>query len=264
MPIRNEPWHTGTPCWVDLESDDIPAACAFYGRLFGWSYEEAPGDSGGYTFALLDGHRAAGIGPRSEGAEGSPAWMTYLAADNADQVAAWITGAGGIVMVPAFDVMEAGRMLVAADSAGAVFGVWQARGTIGAEVRGEHGALCWSELHTRDYAGVQGFYARVFGFTYNTISDTDDFRYTGFRPVGAGEDFGAVFEDNGSPVGIPNYWLPWFAVGDVDGVSGTAAELGARSLMPPTDSAYGRMAVLAGPEGEPFGIIDPRMPDATA
>jgi uncharacterized protein len=47
-------------------------------------------------------------------------------------------------------------------------------------------------------------------------------------------------------------------------VSGTAAELGARSLMPPTDSAYGRMAVLAGPEGEPFGIIDPRMPDATA
>ena len=155
------------------------------------------------------------------------------------------------------------RSLVAADGAGAVFGVWQARGTIGAEVRGERGALCWSELHTRDYPGAQGFYARVFGYTYRAISDTDDFRYAAFRPVGAEADFGAVFEDNRSPSGTPNYWLPWFAVGDVDGVSDTAVELGARSLMPPADSDYGRMAVLAGPEGEPFGIINPQMPPET-
>lgn len=264
MPIRNEPWHTGTPCWVDLESDDVPAARAFYARLFGWSFDEAPAESGGYTFALLDGHRAAGIGPRSEDSQAAPGWTTYLAADNADQVATWITAAGGIVMVPAFDVMEAGRMLVAADSAGAVFGVWQARGTLGAEIRGELGALCWSELHTRDYPGARDFYAHVFGYSYTTISDTDEFRYAAFRPVGADMDFGAVFEDNLSPAGTPNYWLPWFAVGDVDGVSATATEIGGRSLMAPADSAYGRMAVLAGPDGEPFGIINPQMPEETA
>ncbi|GER22012.1 glyoxalase [Zafaria cholistanensis] len=264
MPIRNEPWPTGTPCWVDLQSDDVPAACAFYARLFGWTFEQAPEGAGGYTFALLDGRKAAGIGPRPEDPEGPPAWITHLAADNADQVAAWIAAAGGIIMVPAFDVMEAGRMLVAADSAGAVFGVWQARDSFGAEVHGERGALCWNELHTRDFDGSKDFYARVFGYTYDTVSDTEEFRYAQFRPVGAKEAFGAVFEDARSLSGAPNYWLPWFAVGDVDGVSDTAAELGARALMPPADSDYGRMAVLAGPEGELFGIIDPVMPAGTA
>ena len=31
---------SGVPCWVDTEPPDRGAACAFYGELFGWTFED--------------------------------------------------------------------------------------------------------------------------------------------------------------------------------------------------------------------------------
>ena len=31
----------GVPCWVDAEQPDPDAACRFYGKLFGWTFEDA-------------------------------------------------------------------------------------------------------------------------------------------------------------------------------------------------------------------------------
>ena len=51
-------------------------------------------------------------------------WMTYLATADADATAAKIKGGGGQLVMEPMDVMDAGRMAVAVDPAGAVFGVW--------------------------------------------------------------------------------------------------------------------------------------------
>ena len=47
----------GVPCWVDTEQPDVQAATAFYGGIFGWTYEDAmpPGAPGRYVIAKLDG-----------------------------------------------------------------------------------------------------------------------------------------------------------------------------------------------------------------
>jgi len=42
-------------------------------------------------------------------------------------------------MVEPFDVFDSGRMTIAADPAGAIFGLWQARTHIGSQLRGEPG-----------------------------------------------------------------------------------------------------------------------------
>ena len=53
-------------------------------------------------------------------------WTTYIAVKSADETAARVTDAGGQVITPPFDIVDAGRMAVFADPAGAVFCVWQA------------------------------------------------------------------------------------------------------------------------------------------
>jgi uncharacterized protein len=262
MPVRNEPWLSGAPCWIDCQVDDVQAARQFYAALFDWDIQDGPQEAGGYLMALLGGQPVAGIGPKPQNAGPVPSvWTTYLATDDADATAAAVAGAGGTLMMQPFDVLDVGRMTVAADNGGAVFGLWQAKAHKGVGRYGEPGTLVWSELHTRDYQGARDFYSQVFGYTYEDLGDTDEFRYAQFKPVG-GEFSGGFHHDLSIPEGSPNYWLAWFAVDDADAVANKAQELGAQVLFAPTDSPYGRMSILAGTQGEVFAVIKPQMPDA--
>jgi len=54
-------------------------------------------------------------------------WNTYIWVNSADETAAKVRDAGGTALVEPFDVMDAGRMAVFADSEGAAFCVWQAK-----------------------------------------------------------------------------------------------------------------------------------------
>ena len=93
-------------------------------------------------------------------------WTTYLATSDADATARKIKDAGGQVIVEPADVMDVGRMAVAVDPAGAVFGLWQARAFPGAQIVNEPGAMCWNEQMSNDFEGSKSFYAAVFGYEY--------------------------------------------------------------------------------------------------
>ena len=187
-----------------------------------------------------------------------PAWTTYFAAGDADDVAGDAADAGGTVFVPPFDVFDLGRMAVVGDPAGAVFGVWQAGSHHGTGVFNEPGAPCWHELHTRDYASVQEFYAVVFGWTYREIGDGENLIYSVFANV-EGTVVGGVCDDAviGVPAQVPAHWLTWFAVADADDAAEATVRLGGTVGGEPRDSPFGRMVVAQGPCGEMFGLIDP-------
>ena len=254
MPVRNEPWPPGTPCWVDLQADDVKAASAFYGALFGWTFNDLGPEAGGYVMAELNGSVAAGVGPKPEGSPMPSAWTTYLAVEDADATAAKITAAGGAVTTPPFDVMDAGRMAVAADPTGAVFGLWQAERHNGAEAYNEPGAYVWNEVHTRDLAAAEAFYSTVFGYTIAAMDPSAPDAYKVFTVPGGADVAGGLANDAAEP-GEGAYWLTWFAVADTDAAVATASGLGGSVLMPAQDSAIGRMAVVAGAQGEAFGLI---------
>ena len=99
----------------------------------------------------------AGIGPK-QGPPGTPAaWTTYLASDDADETAGKVKAAGGQVLMEPMDVMDVGRMAVAADPGGAVFGVWQARAHTGFGLANEPGIGVLEREHepgTRPEQGV--------------------------------------------------------------------------------------------------------------
>lgn len=253
MTTRITPWPHGTPSWVDLGVGDVEAAKSFYSGLFSWEFESGGQDSGGYLLAHLDGHAVAGIGPKQDPAAPT-VWTTFIGSNDVDATARAATAAGGTLLAEPFDVMNSGRMAIISDSVGAVFGVWQAGSHIGAGRVNEHGAVCWNELHTRDYDEARTFYSAVFGYTYNDVSG-EDFVYSTFARAGESDEVGGIHHDVQLPDGMPNYWLSWFAVRDVDASTAAAVELGANVLVPTMESAFGRMSIVQGPQGEVFGLI---------
>ena len=44
-------YEPGQFCWVELSTNDTAAAKAFYGELFGWTYDEMPMDVAPYIIA---------------------------------------------------------------------------------------------------------------------------------------------------------------------------------------------------------------------
>jgi uncharacterized protein len=253
LPVREIAWPEGTPNWVDLSADNLEAAKAYYAELFGWDYLSGSEDAGGYLLAQIGGKAVAGLGPKQD-AQTPTVWTTFLASDDVDATAAKVAAAGGELLAGPFNVMDSGRMAIAADTGGAVYGVWEAKRHIGAERFNEHGALCWNELHTRDYGPAHAFYGEVFDFSYNDISE-EGMVYSTFKRPGDGEEVGGVHHDTQMPDDVPNYWLAWFASDDVDATAAKAEKLGSTILMPVMDTPFGRMAVVQGAQGEVFGII---------
>jgi uncharacterized protein len=241
----------GMPSWVDLATSDPEGARSFYGRLLGWEFEIGAPEAMHYTNCTVNGKNVAGMGG-DPAPEGTPTgWTTYMAADDVDAVAKRITDNGGQLMLDPMDVMEHGRMLVAIDPTGAVFGAWEARSHTGASLVNEPGAVTWNELATRDLETAQKFYGAVFGYGGDDVDTGGGPLYRTFsvegRPVG-----GAMQIPDDWPSGTPSHWMVYFEVADVDAAASEAERLGGGVMEPPRDSPYGRWTVLRDPQGGVF------------
>ncbi|GAA2143499.1 VOC family protein [Kitasatospora kazusensis] len=255
MPEVTTAYAPGTPCWVDLMAKDQQAALDLYRDLFGWQGQVGPPEFGGYAVCALNEKPVAGIGP-AMAPEGQPTpptvWTTYLSTDDADATQAAITKAGGTVMVPVMDVGTTGRMLVAADPTGAVFGVWQPGDFFGAHVVNEPGALTWNELHTADIPAAAAFYRAVFGVEIAPMEGMDE-EYFAYNVDSAAR--GGVAKLQNDPPGTPAHWLTYFSVDDADSTVDALVKRGGTVLVPPFDMVAGRMAVLSDPQGAIFSVI---------
>ncbi len=227
----------GVPSWIDLATPDPDASRSFYAELFGWDYDVEPTDQPGndYTMARKDGRSAAGMMKLSDEMAASgmpPVWSTYVTVDDIEAAVAKVGPAGGNVLQPPMDVMDAGRMAVVTDSAGAVVCLWQAKEHIGAEVVNEHGALTWNELITPDPAAVVPFYSAVFGWTAETAPMPGG-EYTVLKVEGGNENGIAGAMAPPMP-GMPAFWGVYFNVDDAAATVAKAASWAPRcSWSPP-------------------------------
>jgi predicted enzyme related to lactoylglutathione lyase len=241
--------------WVDLSSTDIEGAKAFYTGLFGWEAVDQPTDMGGtYTNFMLHGRRVAGGGqmqPEMQ-AQGMPSvWTSYVKHDDADAVAARVKEAGGVLLMEPMDVMDQGRMLMAQDPTGAVFGVWQPAKHIGAELVNMPSTLVWNELQTNDIDAAEAFYTKVFDWTYQ-VDDNDYVAVSNQDRMQAGM---MAIQESWGPV--PPNWSTYFMVEDVEASAAKAAELGGTVMGPPMAAGeMGRFAIVQDPQGAVFTIME--------
>jgi hypothetical protein len=237
---------------------DQRAALDFYRGLFGWQGEPGPPETGGYAVCTLNGKAVAGIVP-TMAPEGQPtpptAWTSYLATGDADATAQAITDNGGGVLMPAMDVLTFGRMLVAADATGAVFGVWQARDFIGSQVVNEPGAVIWTELNTTDPDAAKAFYPAL-GIEVAPMEGAPGY----FSLTVAGRMVGGMQGLDQFSTEIPSHWMTYFSVDDTDGTVDALTQAGGSVLKGPFDMMAGRMAVVQDPQGAAFAVIKPSGP----
>ncbi|MGP4052751.1 VOC family protein [Streptomyces sp. 2A115] len=247
---------TGAPNWVDLGTPDIDGATSFYNGLFGWEFQSAGPEAGGYGFFQLAGKTVAGA-MQNPPEQGPPSWNISLQSPDADATAKAVEQAGGSALLPPDDVMDMGRMAIFGDNAGVPFGIWQPGRLKGLEMAGDPGSLCWLELYTPDIAAAAAFYNSALGLETSAVPFPGG-TYTCINPSEGGEDamFGGMVPLADDPMEQTAYWLPYFEVTDTDAVVAKAEELGGTVRMPATSAeGVGRMAKLADPYGARFAVI---------
>ena len=161
----------GVTSWVDIEVDDVDAAQAFYGGLFGWTFTQAtpPEAPARYLVGQLDGQDVAGIGSRAESSTATPTWNTYVAVDDIEAAASRVVAAGGRVIDPPADAGEGGRAATCADPAGVQFRLWQAHRRLGAQISNTPGSWNFSDLVAADPGASARFYGQVFGWEFDDL-----------------------------------------------------------------------------------------------
>ena len=246
----------GTFSWADLATTDPDAAKRFYMELFGWEGEDNPLPGGGtYTMLRKDGGYAAAL---SAGPEGQPPfWNAYVTVDSVDDTASRAKELGATLFMEPFDVLEAGRMAVIADPTGAVFSVWEPRGSIGATIVNVPGALTLNQLNTTDPGRALEFYSELLGWRSESVQGGDQ-PYWG---IYVGDRLNAGLMQLPPDAGAPPHWLTYFGSENVDADATRIEELGGRVMVAPTEVPGGEIVVAQDPQGAVFGLFAGRFDD---
>ena len=127
-----------------------------------------------------------------------------------------------------------------------------------------HGTFHWNELRTRHAAKIMKFYTAALGWTFERMATP------------AGEDYWLAMA-GGQPVAglftlvpgqfdnVPESWIGYIAVDDVDARVAKALKAGAKLMMPIFDIPnVGRVAMLMEPGGAGIGWMTPVGPQRKA
>ncbi len=246
MPIRTEPWPAGTPCWLDIGVPDKVAAQDFYGAIMGWEFDDKGPEYGNYVIASRNGADAAGIG-QQQSPDQPVGWMLYLASDDAKATATAVAANGGQVLMDLMEMPGLGDMFIAMDPQGATFGVWQAKGTIGAGLYNEPGGLVWEQLMVPDADAARDFYGALFPLEFSSQDGSVMMR----RP-GEQENIGGISSVTDQPPG----WVCYFSVDDARKTEAAVLERGGTVVQKVEPTEWGSLGVVADPFGAAFGIGD--------
>jgi predicted enzyme related to lactoylglutathione lyase len=128
----------------------------------------------------------------------------------------------------------------------------------GNAARWSHGIFFWNELMTRDPEAARKFYADTVGWSFDAMPMADGGTY--WIPKVGNKPVGGVFEMEGSDfAGVPENWMPYLAVDDIDSRAKKAVAAGATLMRPLFDiPGIGRIAILKEPGGAAIGWITPQ------
>jgi predicted enzyme related to lactoylglutathione lyase len=120
-----------------------------------------------------------------------------------------------------------------------------------------HGKFYWNELMTRDLERAKKFYADTLGWTFDPMSAGGGPTYWIIKA--SGEMVGGLFDISGHDFDqVPESWMSYIAVDDVDARVAKAVKAGAQVMKPGFDiPGVGRIAILREPGGAGIGWMTP-------
>jgi predicted enzyme related to lactoylglutathione lyase len=238
--------------WVDLVTDDVPAARNFYGRLFGWSFW----DSGGYCIASHDQRPLAGMfqRPRPKDRVAEPRWIGYVSVPSVDKARRAVEKSGGRVVAPPQKMPQRGEQAVFADPEGALFGVLKSSSGDPEDFLPDPGDWVWVELLSRDARTAGDFYRSVAGYEIveNSSARSGDYVFTS-----GGYARAAALTLPPEKGKVQPTWLFFVRVTSVMDSLAKAKELGGKALIEPNPELFNsKLAVIADPTGAAVGLLE--------
>jgi predicted enzyme related to lactoylglutathione lyase len=120
-----------------------------------------------------------------------------------------------------------------------------------------HGNFHWNELLTSDVGRAKCFYGETIGWTYQPMPMPDGATY--WVAMMDGKPVAGILPTNRPEYkGVPEAWMSYLAVDDVDARVKKAVAAGAKLMKPIFDVAdVGRLAILTEPGGAGVGWMTP-------
>ena len=110
---------------VELATNDVDKAKAFYGQLFNWQLQDIPMNEG-FTYTMINVGTGTGGGMMKQMMPGgASAWMPYIAVDDIHASTAKAQSLGAKLCKEVTEVMDHGWLSIFTDPTGAAFGLWQ-------------------------------------------------------------------------------------------------------------------------------------------
>jgi predicted enzyme related to lactoylglutathione lyase len=249
---------SGIPCWVELACSDEAVTQHFYSSLFGWHYalrRDPATPTGRYSIASLGGVQVGGMYRAATGA--LPGWTVHLAVQHTDSTAEWVESLGGRLTLGPLKIPDRGSILHAIDPTGAEVVFWKPPGNweFGA---GVPNTFSRADLNTHDGEAADHFYCRLFNYMSQQIGDGVTVDYAAWHIDQIPVLFRYVMGPEYTP-DTPPHWMVYFEVDPArgtDAAAGQAIMLGGNVVIQPYDTAFGRIAILADPDGAVFAVID--------
>ena len=121
-----------------------------------------------------------------------------------------------------------------------------------------HGRFCWNELMTRNVERAKKFYADTLGWNFDGMPMPGGTGTYWVAKTG-GEPVAGIFDISAPEFGpVPESWMAYIAVDDVDARVKKATASGARLMKPIFDvPGVGRIAILMEPGGAGIGWMTP-------
>jgi uncharacterized protein len=255
-PPRQE-HHSGKVIFAELVTPDVAASERFYGGLFGWTFRDIQAGSRKYAEASLGGHPVAGLFHKDlpEGQHRQPAWLTYLSVRDVDAATKIAVERGAKVLFEPRTIPDRGREAVFADPQGAVFAALNSSSGDPPDVLAAPGDWIWSSLITSDPKTDAAFYQALFDYVVFDLPASP-----GAQHLMLASDNYARASVNTLPGNGPDfhpYWLNYIRVQDAVQIAAKVVTLGGRVLVEPRADRHGGMiAVVADPQGAPFGLLE--------
>ena len=236
--------------WHDLVTSDAAASRAFYGALFGWTFEPGQGIDPGYTIIKHDGRPIGGIVVR-QGSDTSAQWLSYVVVPDVDRSAKAFEQGGGKIFRGPLNARRDLRVAVVADGQGAPLGL-ASRGPEGPD-DGAVPALnrwLWIEYVARDPEAALTFLSDTVGFGHEVSETRNAFTYyllkTDRPRAGL---FRSLWPRDTSA------WLPYVRVSDPAATMARVVDLGGAVVLPPASHIRnGSLAIVLDPAGAPLAL----------
>ncbi len=243
--------------WNELLTTDVAAARSFYGRVFGWAFEEST--AAGIPYSIISSHGEAIGGMRQlPAAMPTPRWGIYVTVPDADVAVKEADQLGATVLLPATDLPGClgCRMGVIRDPQGAALSLIH----YGPDMVGpkphpftHNGMFSWAELVTPDVNDAQRFYGVLFSWE---MASTPMVGRDYITAMVRGRGIGGITTNALGRRDRPARWHVYVNVDDLERVAAEVPELGGRVLIAPTSlDGAGRICRIRDPQGATITAI---------